>query len=308
MTARLIAIDWGTTSFRAAVADGRGRTIERAKSGDGILAADGRFAEVLGDAVAPLRAQYGPLPVLMCGMIGSRQGWREAPYVHAPAGLDAIAAGILRFEAPGVGTIGIVPGVDQQPAAGAPDVMRGEETQIVGAVALLGLGDATVVHPGTHAKWITVEAGGIAGFATYMTGEVYAALTGHTILGRMMQADAPLADPAFLQGVDASGVDGAGPGALLRLLFSTRTLGLFDRLPPEAAASYLSGLLIGAEMREGVRARPVRDIVIAGAHELEVRYRLAAGRLGIASRTAPPDCAVAGLVRIARAAGLIGAD
>ncbi|HEX4893901.1 MAG TPA: 2-dehydro-3-deoxygalactonokinase [Hyphomicrobiaceae bacterium] len=305
MTARLIAIDWGTTSFRAAVADGSGNAIERSKSAHGILADDGAFADVLRTAVAPLRERHGPLPILMAGMIGSRQGWREAPYVHAPAGLDELAGNLLRFEAPDVGPVAIVPGVDTRHPGGAPDVMRGEETQIHGALQRLGISGGTFAMPGTHAKWVTVADHRIVDFRTYMTGEVFAALKGHTILGRMMARDGGISDAGFRRGIAASADNGLGPGGLLSRIFSTRTLGLFGELAPEDAAGYLSGLLIGSEMREGLR-QGAREIVIAGSHELEEHYKVAADELGVAAILAPPDCAVPGLVAIARRAGLIG--
>ena len=305
MTARLIAIDWGTTAFRAAIADGRGNTLERHETKDGILAATGRFAAVLAAVVGPWRRAHGTLPILMSGMIGSRQGWREAPYVHAPARLDALASGLLAFEAEGVGRVAIVPGVDVRVAGAAPDVMRGEETQIFGALAGLGIDSGTFVQPGTHAKWVRVEKGAIVGFETFMTGEVYAALSEHTILGRMMEKGAG-SEQGFRRGLDASAFEaGTGPGALLNRIFSTRTLGLFNELTPAEAGDYLSGLLIGAEMREGLR-RGARDIVIFGSRDLEKRYRLAADHLGITSRSAATDAAVPGLVAIAKAAGLIG--
>lgn len=304
MTPRLIAIDWGTTSFRAALADADGRAITRTKHPDGILAANGRFAQVLATAIAPLRREHGDLPIVMCGMIGSRQGWREAPYVHAPATLADVAAHLLTFETEGAGLVSITPGIDIRSPGGVPDVMRGEETQIFGACAALGIDTGTFVHPGTHAKWIRVEGGRIVSFETYMTGEVYGVLKDHTILGRMM-TDAPRSDDAFERGVAAAGsIANAGPGALLHLLFSARTLALFDALKPGEGASYLSGLLIGAEMREAARRYP-GDIVIVGSEDLEQRYRMAAGATGIACRTAPADCAVPGLTAVARAAGLL---
>ena len=304
MTACLIAIDWGTTSFRAALADADGIVLDRCEKPHGILAADGRFAEVLREAVAPWRQMRADLPILMCGMIGSRQGWREAAYVRCPATLASISSGVTTFEEPGIGAIGIVPGVDVRTAGDAPDVMRGEETQILGAIARLGLDTAICVHPGTHAKWISVENQTIVGFETYMTGEVYAALRGHTILGRMM-TDSGLSESGFRRGLDASAQRDAGPGALLHRIFSTRTLGLFGELGDADSADYLSGLLIGSEMREGLR-RGAHDLVILGAHDLETRYCMAADHLGVRSRPAPPDCAVAGLLVIARSSGLIG--
>ncbi len=304
MTARLIAIDWGTSSFRAALADGEGTVLERCEKPQGILAAEGRFADVLREAIAPWRQLHPDLPILMCGMIGSRQGWHEVPYVHCPATLASISAAVTMFEEPGIGAIGIVPGVDVRTAGNAPDVMRGEETQILGAIAQLGLDTAICVHPGTHAKWVRVENRTIAGFETFMTGEVYAALRGHTILGRMM-SDGAFSEAGFRRGLEASAENGAGPGALLHRIFSTRTQGLFGELDASESADYLSGLLIGSEMREGLR-RGAQDLVILGAHDLEARYRMAADHLGVRRRIAPPDCAVAGLLAIARTAGLIG--
>lgn len=304
MTARLIAIDWGTTSFRAALADGDGAVLERCEKPQGIMAADARFADVLREAIAPWRQSHPDLPILMCGMIGSRQGWHEVPYVHCPATLASISAAVTMFEEPDIGAIGIVPGVDVRTAGDAPDVMRGEETQILGAITLLGLDTAICVHPGTHSKWIRVENRTITGFETFMTGEVYAALRGHTILGRMM-ADEGFSETGFRRGLEASAENGAGPGALLHRIFSTRTLGLFGELEAADSADYLSGLLIGSEMRESMR-QGAQDLVILGAHNLEVRYRMAADHLGIRCRAAPPDCAVAGLLAVARTAGLIG--
>ena len=302
----VIAIDWGTSSFRVALADENGHTLARNKHPDGILTAAGRFAEVLRAAVAPLYDEHGRLPILMCGMIGSRQGWHEAPYVHTPAHLSDLAASLLTFEAPGVGPVSIVPGVDTRRPQGPPDVIRGEETQILGALDVLGIDSATFVHPGIHAKWIRVEQRAIVDFKTYMTGEVYGALKDHTILGRMMDAAAQ-SEVGFRRGIDASAAADAGPGALLHLIFSARTLGLFGELGPDQAASYLSGLLIGAEMRDALR-NVEGEIVIVGSQDLEQRYRLAASHLGVPSRTAPHDTAVPGLTAVARQAGLIGSQ
>ena len=154
--------------------------------------------KILAAAVAPLRARHGPLPVLMCGMIGSRQGWAEAPYCRLPAGLAELA-GSLHAMPGGRQRIAIVAGVASLPADAAPDVMRGEETQVLGALAAMRLSDGLFVLPGTHSKWVTVVDGRITAFKTYMTGEVFAAMKDHTILGRLM-ADGGTGGEGFVAG------------------------------------------------------------------------------------------------------------
>ncbi len=297
----LIAVDWGTSSFRAYLVARDGAILARQANANGILSVkDGAFAPVLGAAVAAWRSQHGALPILMSGMIGSRQGWREAPYLECPARVEDVATKLLRFDADGIGPLAIVPGlIDHQ--SGMPDVMRGEETQILGALRSSNSGRRTFVLPGTHAKWVTVDAGTIASFRTYMTGEVFAALKDHTILGRTM-TDAPHHPQAFERGV-AFGAASGGPGDLLNRIFSTRTLGLTDGLAPEAAASYLSGLLIGAEIAS---AAPQGAFTIIASDTLAAHYEDAARHLGLEAQRAPPDCVAAGLLRIARAAGLVG--
>ncbi len=307
MSDKLIAVDWGTTSFRAYLLGPGGRVLDSTSSANGILAAKDRFEATLKTAVAPWIAANGPLPVLMSGMIGSRQGWAEAPYVHCPAGLADVAPNLLPLAVAGLGPVAIVPGADTRSALGAPDVMRGEETQIFGALACLGLSEGMFVLPGTHAKWVQVTDGRIAGFATYMTGEIFAALKGHTILGRMMAepADVSAIGNGFLRGVDAGMDDGGGAGALLHRVFSVRTLGLFDELAPTEAADYLSGMLIGAEIQDA--AHGLSEVIVIGSEAMAARYTLALQHAGLDATAAPPDCAAAGLYAIARAKGLMGA-
>ena len=299
----LIAVDWGTSTFRAYLVAADGTIIDRRETGEGILAAAGRgFARALAEAVAPWRAAHGGLPILMSGMIGSRQGWTEAPYVDCPAGSAALADRLCPVEARGLSPVLIVPGLVTRDADGVPDVMRGEETQILGAMAASGLASDCLVLPGTHSKWATVEAGRIVGFATYMTGEVYATLKAHSILGRMMTGDA--ADPAgFAQGVAAARDDAGPPGRLLHRIFSARTLALLDRLAPHQTAGYLSGLLIGAEIVAA--APPAGEVTIVANAGLAALYADAAAQLGIHVRLAPADCVAVGLLTLARAARLL---
>ena len=230
-------------------------------------------------------------------MIGSRQGWVEAPYAPCPAGFDALARGLAWAETGGA-RLAIVPGVSCVDASGVPDVMRGEETQVVGA---LDGADGACVLPGTHSKWVTVSAGRIEAFATYMTGELFAVMREHSILGRLMSVDAAHAPEAFRRGWETSLV---GDGALLHRLFGTRTLGLFDRLAPAAAPSYLSGLLIGDEIRAAARSLAGSTVTVIGDPVLCERYREVLSGVGIGARVAPPYAARIGLWRIAIESGL----
>jgi 2-dehydro-3-deoxygalactonokinase len=223
-------------------------------------------------------------------MIGARQGWVEAPYAQCPAGLREIASAIVTIETRTLGDIGLVPGVSTAGRDGAPDVMRGEETQILGALAAMNRVEGVFVLPGTHSKWARVEAGRIVSFATYMTGELFATLKDHTILGRLMETG-PEDKLGFAEGVRAASRL-EQPGDILHAIFMTRTLGLFDRLKPGQLSDYLSGLLIGAELRTGARDAP--GAVVIGSPALTARYCAAGELLGLSLEPAPQDCAPIG--------------
>jgi 2-dehydro-3-deoxygalactonokinase len=300
----LVALDWGTTSLRAYLLARDGAVLERVERPHGILAvAGGDFDAAFADAAGAWLGRDARLPAIACGMIGSRQGWREAPYAACPAGLDALADALVPVTTRAGATLRIVPGVSLVDQDGVPDVMRGEETQILGQFADRQSGVA--VLPGTHSKWVLVERGAIGRFATFMTGEAFAAFAAHTILGRLMTSSAPDAG-AFARGVDHAARPAAGRGGLLHRIFSARTLGLFDEVKGEALHSYLSGLLIGCEIEEAAAwlgARPDRVTVI-GAPELCARYAAALAQRGIAAAPGLADAAACGLMRIARAAGM----
>jgi len=290
-----IGVDWGTTSFRAYLADAEGRAIDALAEGEGALALKPGEHELY---LAGRLAKWPRLPVFACGMVGAKQGWREAPYVACPAGLVEIAAATLSVPT-SLGVVRIAPGVRALDAAGAPDVMRGEETQLLGGLAADGGdgdGDGVYVLPGTHCKWVRVENGRISGFETFMTGEVFAVLKSHSVLGRMM---APAQDGGgFARGVEAArGL--ARPGDLLHAIFATRTLGLFEALPPDQLGEYLSGLLIGAEILAGARGA-VRATAI-GSAALSARYVEAGARLGVTIAPAPENCALLGLAALRKA-------
>ncbi|MBL8385485.1 MAG: 2-dehydro-3-deoxygalactonokinase, partial [Burkholderiales bacterium] len=199
--AHLIALDWGTTSLRAYLLDDAGAILDRREGGPGIMKVDGGgFEAALEAFCGDWIAAHPQARLVASGMIGSKQGWREAPYCPCPASAADLAAHTIDVPLARGRHLTIVPGVScVDPASGVPDVMRGEETQVFGA--LPASGRHLAVLPGTHSKWVWVEDGAIVTFASFMTGEVYAALTGHTILGRLMDLDAPHDEAAFARGV-----------------------------------------------------------------------------------------------------------
>ena len=290
----LISVDWGTSSFRALLVDENGAVLDRAESNRGILSvAAGEHERVLAEAVGAWRERGAP-PIVMSGMIGSRQGWVEAPYAACPAGLRELAAATIEIPTEALGTVLLAPGLSVLDSRGAPDVMRGEETQIFGALARAGASEGLFVLPGTHSKWARVEAGRIVSFATYMTGELFAVLKNHSILGRGMSEGEGVGG-GFEQGVDAA-AHIERPGDLLHALFMTRTLGLFDRLKPAQTADYLSGLLIGAEI--AAAAREAKAAIVVASTGLTARYRRAGARLGVTLSPAPDDCALWGQIAL----------
>jgi len=300
MSVALIGIDWGTSSARAWRFDVQGRILAEHTAPLGVQRVeDGRFRYALKSLLGG-EAPEG-VPLLACGMIGSRQGWLEAPYVDCPAGFAAIAGGLVRVAEMG---LAIVPGLKYRDAEGVPDVMRGEETQIFGALDDPA-GRQLVVLPGTHSKWALVEGSRIERFATFMTGELYAVLCEHSILGRLAVAGADAA--AFERGIGAS----LRPGAVLSHdLFSARTLALTGELAPEGVADYLSGLLLGAEVAAALgwverNGACGLDATLVGAAALCARYDRALAIAGLAARSGPGDAAARGLWRIARHAGMV---
>jgi 2-dehydro-3-deoxygalactonokinase len=287
----MIGVDWGTSSFRAFRLDEAGRVRARRAAPRGILAVeDRRFAEELlrqaGDWLAD-----GETRVLMSGMIGSRQGWQEAPYLPCPAGPAEIAGALARVPFDGADVL-LVPGLSHIDESGTPEVIRGEETQLVGVLEQIGDGIACL--PGSHSKWARIEAGRIAGFATYMSGEAFSALRGHTILGRMMR-DGPNDPAAFDRGLARA----ADPGHLLHHLFGVRTLGLFGRLSETEGATYLSGLLIGHEVRAALPAG-AGTVHLIGTAPLCALYARALAACGATAAIHDEDAAARGLARIGK--------
>lgn len=288
---KLVAVDWGTSSLRVARIAPDGRVVEQRDSARGILTVPaGEFPAVL-HATCGDWLQDPDTLCLVSGMAGSRQGWREAAYCPCPAGFGELARALTWIEA---GRIALVPGLSCE-RDGVPDVIRGEEVQVFGAMDLLGVTEGEFVLPGTHSKWVRVAQGRVQSFATSMSGEFYALLRQHSILGRTMPAeDGPPDDDAFVRGVRHA----QASGSLLRAAFSARTLALFDRVPAQALASYLSGLVIGEELR--LRPQDVRHVVLVASPSLTARYALAFATLGVTTRSLGAEATWHGLAALAR--------
>ncbi len=305
--ARLIGVDWGSTSLRVFLVGADGQALAERANGNGASVIGGAeaFAGALGDVAGDWMRARPALPVVACGMVGSLHGWRDVPYAACPADARALAAGML--PSPG-GAVSIAPGLLCDDEGLPPDLMRGEETQIIGALHLRPqLADAAcVVLPGTHSKWAQVRHGKIHRFATHMTGELYAVLRKHSVLGRLME-DGPFNDESFLDGVEAARRD--GHLGVAHQMFAARTLGVTGRLAPPALADYLSGLLIGHELRSGLAWRAQAGLenaplALVGSAELCRRYQLALRHYGGEHALALENTAPAGLLLLARAAGL----
>ena len=318
--AALVALDWGTTSLRAYLFDAAGHVLDTRESTAGIMnlprpAAEGGFDAAFESACGAWLERAPNVPVIAAGMVGSAQGWLEAPYVDAPASADALVAGIVRVQAARGVTLHIVPGVLER--GELPNVMRGEETQIFGALGDSPAGGNDGQHeliglPGTHAKWVVVRGSRIERFHTFMTGEVFAALREHTILGRTMVTPDRMDTEAFLRGVNNARLK--GQAGVLATIFSARTLGLTGQLAGQQQPDYLSGLLIGHELA-GLDAVLVQHQSKLDGHALRLignealcgRYQLALAQFGCTEAELVRQATERGLWRIATQAGLVAA-
>jgi 2-dehydro-3-deoxygalactonokinase len=290
----VVAVDWGTSTVRATLME-HGRPVAREVRPQGVgRLSPGEHAAVLGSLLEGWMLA-DPL-VLMAGMVGSNAGWISTDYVDLPAGIRDIAKAIRWLAPDELGpaldgwTVGIVPGLRSVDSLGEVDVMRGEETQVVGS----GVTDGLVVMPGSHGKWVVVEHGRILGMRTFLTGEAFAALAGHTLLARSVGEAA--------SGEDAGAFDEAIVGAdgsqLLHDLFTVRTRSL-EGAGVEASRSRLSGLLVAAEIRDGLRwAGSHERVVVVGEDSLVARYRRGLELRGTSSTAADPDASAIGIALI----------
>jgi 2-dehydro-3-deoxygalactonokinase len=285
-----IAVDWGTSSFRAALIAPDGEILEELAQPRGISSfKQGEFAPYLIATCAGL-TQAGGQSFVLSGMIGSKLGMVEVPYVACPATPMDIARGVKWAVKD---RVAIAPGVRHEYL----DVMRGEEVQVFGAATVLGVRDAYMVLPGTHSKWVNFEGGAIMGFNTFMTGEVYALLAQQSILAKSLpQQSAPFEPQVFLQAIDVA----CSGESLLSTAFSVRVKTMFNELAPEHAASYLSGLVIGEEL-VSMQVQPGAELLVVGSQQLTQRYSLALEHLGARVRTLGNQAAWAGLHRVYQA-------
>lgn len=274
----IIAVDWGTTNRRAYRIEADGSVTNSLRDGSGVLA---MAAEDYVPAIANLRERLGDLPVIAAGMVGSTRGWREAAYVPAPADFASLAAAALRIDG---ADVTIVPGVSWIDGPRA-DVMRGEEVQVLGAIAAgLAPADALFCQPGTHNKWITTRDARITEVTTVMTGELFALLKAHGILAGML--DGPVADGApFREGI----ARGAGACDLGAALFEVRAAVLLNRRAADDAAAYASGVLIGND----VGARDVAGNVVHLLAEGTLAALYTVGIETLGGRVKPVDATAA---------------
>ena len=314
MLPALLAVDWGTSALRGALLAADGTVLASHAAPRGLLSVPaGTWPAVFAAEFGAWLAAHPGLPCLLAGMVGSRQGWVEAPYCPCPTSLAELAAHLCVMpagpDAPSQAGhhlaghhLAIVPGLCTD-AAGIPDVLRGEETQVFGALQLLGLAGAEqvmLVLPGTHSKWVTVQRGRITAFATHMTGECYALLRQQSILARTLPPD----DKAWMADAFDAGITQAQTaGGLLHHVFSVRSLGLMQRQSGPALASLLSGLVIGEELRaQALRAG--QAVVLVGSDGLTHRYQRALQQLGVVVQTVGPEATWRGLAALAALTGL----
>jgi 2-dehydro-3-deoxygalactonokinase len=292
MPRKLVAVDWGTSSLRGALISSDGIVLDKRSFPQGILqVAHGQFQNVFEQRFGDWMTDTAMC--LVSGMAGSRQGWREAPYCPCPSGFEDIAQHLQWIEKD---RIGIVPGLSTFNDT-TPDVMRGEEIQIFGALTTLQIQSAQFVLPGTHSKWAHVNDGKISAFKTFMTGEFYALLSQHSILAKTCLPDAPLKKEVFLDGVMQS----QKAGGLLHHAFSARSLALFEKLNPAQSSSYISGLLIGEEIKSAKvdLQDPTTPLFILGNSQLTQRYAYALEALDLSAQALADEVTWSGLWALA---------
>jgi 2-dehydro-3-deoxygalactonokinase len=292
-----ISLDWGTTSFRAYELGADGSIKNQVAAADGITAVkDGAFEQTLENHIG---AWDKSLPIVASGMITSRQGWVECAYAECPASASDLAKSITRQNTNSGRAVHFITGLHYNSPTIKHDVLRGEETQVFGSLAS---GATQFITPGTHSKWISVTDGHIDDFATYMTGETFALYRNHSILGRLMK-DGPHDEGAFTRGF-AQSVQSSND--MLHHLFSVRTFGLFNELPPEKLASYLSGLLIGFEIGNAIDGHGRNEkYMVLGSPSLASNYITALRLAGLNVKLGNALCGIEGQRIIAHQAGII---
>lgn len=287
---KYIAVDWGTTSFRLWLLDGNDQVIAERRSGEGMTtAAKTGFPQVLN---AHLEAVNAPadLPIIVCGMAGARQGWMEAGYVDVPASLPSVLNGAVKVSGESR-DIRILPGIAQR-SQNAPDVIRGEETQLIGALGSVLTGTQVVCMPGTHSKWVHVSGDTVSGFSTFMTGELFDVLSKHSVLSHSLNGAEAFdgGNATFIAAVQNAF---KSPEMVTNSVFTVRSGMLLHGLSPTDAAARLSGTLIGAEIAGGLSSlQTIPTIRLVGSGKLGALYESAFRALSLAYETIDADEAV----------------
>ncbi|MBB4050588.1 2-dehydro-3-deoxygalactonokinase [Devosia subaequoris] len=295
-----VGVDWGTSNLRAWGIGESGAVVASAESDQGMskLSRD-QFPEALGAALAQMPLPQGPLDVVICGMAGARQGWLEAPYLEAPTELGALGQGAVRPDMPDERfRVSILPGVCQR--QGGENVMRGEETQLLGLASLHTEYTGLVCMPGTHSKWARLEGTRIEHFSTAMTGEMFALLKTQSVLRHSLNGplDGPEQDEGFVAGA-RDGLD--DPAALLGQLFTVRAASLLSDKAPDWCAGYLSGLLIGTEIAANRNEIGTDPVPLIGSDKLCALYMRVLHMAGASGRLVDSTEVVLAGLKAARA-------
>lgn len=308
---QMIGLDWGTSSLRAFLIGSDGTVLAERNGSDGIMAVGpdtddlrGDFSRIAHAAIGDWLSENNTLPILACGMIGSTQGIAEAGYLDLPTDLSSVGRHLTSVELT-IGELHIVPGLQKTPTeATAPDVIRGEETQLLGLLDAEQAEATTVILPGTHTKWVSCQGQHVTDFSTSMSGEMFGLLSTSSILSRLAEPTDDFHPEVFDWGLSVGADD---PAALTSSIFSARTWALDGRLRAEEVNDYLSGMLIGAEVASQLRttADPTAPVIVCGTADLSMRYSRGLRRQGRQAADADPRAAATGLFRIAEQSGLV---
>jgi 2-dehydro-3-deoxygalactonokinase len=300
----LISADWGTSSFRAFLLGKTGEILAKHTAGLGIMKVpDNDFPGVFNRLLNDWLNTYPKIPILMSGMIGSEQGWSLAPHVKLPAGLGDLATNLHPIQISSERTGYIVPGLSTTGSTGVHDIIRGEETQIMGGLEERIPTECVLCLPGTHSKWATLANGVITDFQTSLTGEALDVLVIHSILGRLMEEETSNGREVLVQGLQRSG----DAGGLLHHLFGVRSQGFSKKIDKQNLKSYLAGILIGHEIK-GMKEiySHLDSITIVAGERISEIYKQAFDFFAVKSQVVDGEmAAIRGHLKIAGAAELI---
>lgn len=290
---KYLVIDWGTSNFRAFAIGENNQLIDRKALSQGLLEVpEGAFAETLESILKNWLLDYRQLPIYMAGMVGSAKGWVNVDYISTPLGVQDLLEKAYRSNLPWGPKAIILPGVSYSNKNSNFEVMRGEEIQVFGLAKVKKLSDFAAILPGTHSKHIEYVGDQIQSIATFMTGELYSILSKHSILGKGFTQTSAQNSDAFLKGVTD-----AQDGELSNRLFLARTSWLFEQISEDGVLDYLSGMLIGFELRNIKR----QAVFLVGSPQLCARYELACDQLKIKAEAVDGDeCFLAGMNEIYR--------